>query len=141
MFSEEDLSQPRLVNRCKKKLNLSFFTYEEDQVLLHHVAKFGTTWEACARKIPRRTANAVKNRHARLLKGFCSDSKIYSCRMCGVSKRGHVCLARSYFKNQKNDQEDLETLFDKLNTIDLQEVFMTEMQNSPELAEYFLRYF
>ena len=93
-------------------------------------------------KIPRRTANAVRNRYTRLLKGLHCDSKIYSCRLCGVSKRGHVCLARSYFKTQDHNSEDLdETLFDGLNPIDLQEVFMTEMQNSPELAEDFLRYF
>lgn len=119
MFSSEELAYPKVPNKSKRKEDIRFFTHEEDQVLMDHVLNFGTTWVECANKIPLRTPNSVRNRYNRLMKAQLS-SKIYKCRLCGESKRGHICKARSFHKGD-DVQKNLENIAKTPSAIGLHE--------------------
>lgn len=95
MFTCDELAQPKRPNRSKRKGEFDFFTYEEDLAIIEHVREFGFTWTECARKLPKRTSHAVRNRYKRLQPNL-RVSKQYHCSLCGQLKRGHTCVGRTY---------------------------------------------
>jgi hypothetical protein len=72
-----------------------FWRPDEDILIQKMVELYGYCWQRIASHLPGRTDNAVRNRFWRMQRGASPKERVgYTCRSCGVAKRGHTCVAR-----------------------------------------------
>mmetsp|Transcript_27567 Transcript_27567/g.70243 ORF Transcript_27567/g.70243 Transcript_27567/m.70243 type:complete len:285 (+) Transcript_27567:369-1223(+) len=79
--------------------SMRVWEYEEDQILLAAVAKYGKRWRAIARLFSDRTEAMCRNRYTRIFAPHRPEMKgwkpcVNRCNACGQYKKGHSCSAK-----------------------------------------------
>jgi len=72
---------------------------EEDTIIMEMVNTDGPKWKQIVKRLPGRTVSSVRNRYQRIEKGrkLREDPNVTlknRCHLCGLPKRGHICMAK-----------------------------------------------
>jgi len=126
--------------RAQGSSAMRVWEYEEDQMLLEAVKRYGKRWRAIARHFPDRTEAMCRNRYTRIyaphrpeMKGW--KPSVNRCNACGMLKKGHSCAAKgNLFVNASTTDADSFAIRDAGASSTICEEVAEELVQAPAVA-------